>query len=382
MFATQAGKWEAGAFMSGQDKIAAVLATGKHLRATRLVLLATSLLVGAGSAYAQQRPQAILPNTDTGIDPFYTGSLLSPSPAVPKAGLYAFEPYVIETVNPGKYGARGGLSPVADTTSSTSTFTLNKYGITDHLSIEVSPQTQINQDQLGFNSGSQIADLPVELEYRFLDQDKKTGKPSLTFSAGVDVPTGRYQNLYSGLDGQGSGTYRARLGLVAQSLLYGQSQHPVRIRVWLDGAIPLGGVGINNISVFGTDTGFTGTGYSGISGTTGMSVEYSITQRLVFANDIQFQASRPSVAYGFTGGKTTYLRGSTSDNLQLAPAFEYSFNDYFGIIAGCAFSVEGHNTSQVIQPQIAFNFVLDTTKPMGGIPLLFTDLPGYQPAKY
>ena len=313
---------------------------------------------------------------NSGIDPFYTGSLLSPSPAVPKAGLYAFEPYVIQTFNPGKYGPRGGLSTVTNETSSTGTFTLNKYGLTDHLSIAVNPQTQINEDRSGFNSGSQIGDLPVELEYRFVDQDKKTGKPSLTFSAGVNVPTGRYQNLYTANDGQGSGTYRARLGLIAQSLLYGQSQHPVRVRVWLNGSVPLGGVGISNISAFGTDFGFNGTGYSGLSGVTGMSVEYSITQKLVFANDIQFSASRPSVAYGFTGGKTTYLRGSTSDNLQLAPALEYSFNDYFGIIAGCAFTVEGHNTSQVIQPQIAFNFVLDTTKPMGGIPLLFTDLPG------
>ena len=367
--------------MGGHNRDVAGAATGGHLRLAGL-LLAASLLAGAGTAHADSTIQAILPNTDTGIDPFYTGSLLSPSPAVPKAGLYAFEPYVIETLNDRTYGPRGGISPVADPTSSTGTFTLNKYGITDHLTIAVNPQTQINQDELGFNSGSQIADLPVELEYRFLDQDKKTGKPSITFSAGVNVPTGRYQNLYSMLDGQGSGTYRARLGLIAQSLLYGQSQHPVRIRVWLDGSVPLGGVGINNISVFGTNTGFTGTGYSGISGVTGMSVEYSFTQRLVFANDIQFAASRPSVAYGFTGGKSTYLRGSTSDNLQLAPAFEYSFNDYFGIIAGVAVSVEGHNTSQVIQPQIAFNFVLDTTKPMGGIPLLFTDLPGAENLKF
>ncbi len=355
-----------------ERRLAAAASVRVAGRATR-VLIAASLLLWAGAARAGQAEA--LPNSDLGIDPFYTGSLLSPSPAVPKAGLYAFEPYVIQTFNPGKYSPRGGLAPVTDATSSTATLTLIKYGITDHLSIELLPQSQINEDRLGFNSGSQVGDLPIELEYRFLDQDKKTGKPSITFSAGVDVPTGRYQNLYSGVDGQGAGTYRARLGLLAQSLLYGQSQHPVRVRVWLNGAVPLGSVPISNISSFGTSFGFQGIGYSGISGTTGVSVEYSITQRLVFSNDIQLAAGRSSVATGFTGGTSTYLRGGTFDDLQLAPAFEYNFNDYFGIIAGCAFSVEGHNTSQVIQPQIAFNFVLDTTKPMAGIPLLFTNLP-------
>ena len=367
--------------MFGRDNdvavVAPVLATKRRMRAGGIALLAATLVGFAGAAQAQQAVQAILPNTDTGIDPFYTGSLISPSPAVPKAGLYAFEPYVIETINPNKYSVRGGISSSADVTSSTATLTLMKYGITDNLSIELLPQSQINQEaNAGFNSGSQVGDLPIELEYRLLDQDKKTGKPSITFSAGVDVPTGRYQNLYSGFDGQGAGTTRGRLGLLAQSLLFGQSQHPVRIRAYVTGAIPLGSVGLHNISSFGTNQGFVGTGTTGLGGSFGASVEYSFTQRLVFATDIFYAVSRSSNAYGFQGNIPVSLRSGASDNLQLAPAFEYSFNDYFGIIAGVAFSVEGHNSSDIVQPQIAFNFVLDTNKPFAGLPLLFTGLPG------
>ena len=367
--------------MGVHNKDVAVGATSKHLRVVKLALLAATLLGSVGMAHAESTQQAIMP-VNAGIDPFYTGSLLSPSPAVGKAGIYAFEPYVIQTYEPGNYGPRGGLSPVANENSQTSTFTLMKYGITDHLSIEVDPQTQINEDRQGFNSGSQFGDLPVELEYRFLDQDKVTGKPSITFSAGVNVPTGRYENLYSGSDGQGSGTYRARLGLVGQSLFFGQSQHPLRVRAWVAGSVPLGGVGISNISAFGTNNGFQGTGYSGLAVTTGLAFEYSITQKLVLASDFQFQASRPGSAFGYVNNVPTYLRGSTSDNFQIAPAVEYSFNDYVGIIAGCAFTVEGHNTSQIIQPQIAFNFVLDTTKPRSGFPLLFVDVPGFENVKY
>ena len=337
------------------------------------LLLAAGLAAFAGSARAEDAQK----NSDVGIDPYYTGSLLSPSPAVPKQGLYAFEPYVIETVNPGAYGVRGGLSPSSDVTSSTATLTLMKYGLTDHLSIELLPQSQINQESTtGFNSGSQAGDLPIELEYRFIDQDKVTGKPSITASAGVDVPTGRYKNLYSSFDGQGAGTYRGRFGLLAQSLLFGQSQHPVRIRVYANVATPFGATSVQNISTFGTSRGFNGTGYTGLSGATGASVEYSFTQRLVFATDIFYAAGRSNDAYGFQGTMPVSLRSGHFDNLQLAPAFEYSFNDVFGIIAGVAFSVEGHNSSDIVQPQIAFNFVLDSNKPLGGIPALFKDLPG------
>ena len=271
---------EAGAFMGGQKKYLAVSATSGYPRAAKHVILAASILAGAGVARADSTVQAVMP-VSSGIDSLlHRIAALAVAGGCRRPGCTPSSPTSSRRSTRANTDRAAGLAPVADVTSSTATFTLMKYGITDHLSIEVDPQTQINQEANGgFNSGSQIADLPVELEYRFLDQDKKTGKPSITFSAGVDVPTGRYQNLYSSFDGQGSGTYRARLGLVAQSLLYGQSQHPVRIRVWLDGAVPLGGVGINNISVFGTSTGFTGTGYSGISGVTGMSVEYSFTQR-------------------------------------------------------------------------------------------------------
>lgn len=338
-----------------------------------------ALMVGAGVALVATGARADDKQTNSaiGIDPYYTGSLLSPSPAVPRAGLIAFEPYVIETINPGKYGVRGGVNPVSDVTSTTGTFTLIKYGITDHLTLGIFPETQINQDEMGFNSGSRIADFPVDLEYRFIDQDKKTGKPSVTFSAGAIVPAGRYENLPSAVDGQGVGTVRGRFGLIAQSLLYGESQHPVRIRVWGDAITPFGPTGLSNISAFGTDTGFRGQGYTGVSGFTGASVEYSFTQRFVLASDIQYTLGRSSDAVGFQGTKPVSLRSGHFDDLQLAPAFEYSFNDVFGIIMGVAFSVEGHNTSDFVQPQIAFNYVLDSTKPALGIPALFKNLPGF-----
>ncbi len=315
-----------------------------------------------GAAFAENGQ----PNSNVGIDPYYTGSLLSPSPAIPKAGLLAFEPYVLYTTNPATYGLGGGVRHNTDATNQISTFTLIKYGITDNFTINIDPQTAINRDAFGFDSGSCIGDLPVELEYLLTRQDKVTGKPSITLNAGVQVPTGRYDQLPNASDGQGAGTYRARAGITLQSLFFGQSEHPIRVRLYGNALVPLSTTDVHGISALGTDSGFNGTGRSGLSYNVGTSVEYSITQKLVFAIDAVYSAAQSNHVYGsvFTGTAFTPFsaRSGHSDVLQIAPQFEYSTGSRFGIVAGVNFSAEGHNTAQFIQPQIAFNYVFDTSK--------------------
>ena len=344
------------------DRIRQVVSTG-----TRFRLLASSSLVavvGLLGALSSARAEDVQKNSNTGIDPYYTGSLLSPSPAVPRAGLLAFEPYVIYSRSPEKYGLRGGLGSVANPGSSLGTFTLIKYGITDRLTVAVFPQTAINYDARGFDSGSRIGDLPIELEYRIVDQDKVTGKPSITFNAGVQAPVGRYDLLPNASDGQGVGTYRARAGVTLQSLIFGQSLHPIRLRAYAATLVPLSTTDVHGISTFGsTDTSFAGVGRSGLTVTGGGSVEYSVNQRLVLAFDLFYTSSQSNHLYGTTAGAVfSSSRSGFSDTLQIAPQIEYSLGPRFGVVAGVALSVEGHNTSQVIQPQIAFNYVFDTSK--------------------
>ncbi len=320
--------------------------------------LLAGLLSGPGHAEDAQK------NTNIGIDPYYTGSLLSPSPAVPQAGLLAFEPYVIYTRNPATYGLGGGIRHNTDATNQISTFTLIKYGITDNFTINIDPQTAINRDAFGFDSGSRISDLPIELEYLVTRQDKVTGKPSVTLNAGIQAPTGRYDMLPNTSDGQGNGTYRARAGVTLQSLFFGQSEHPIRVRGYANTLVPLATTDVHGISTFGTsDASFNGTGRAGLSYGIGTSVEYSVTQKFVLAFDLFYTAGLSNHVYGTTsGGVFSSSRSGYSDTLQFAPQFEYSLGPRFGVVAGFNFSVEGHNTSQFIQPQIAFNYVFDTSK--------------------
>lgn len=324
-----------------------------------LTLLA--LVASCGVTWAAGR--GVQPNTDVGIDPYYTGSLLTPSPAVPRAGLLAFEPYVIATRSPQTYGTGGGLRGSTDTTSSLATFTIIKYGITDNLTAAVFPQSMINHDAMGFDSGSRVGDLPLELEYLLARQDKVTGKPSITLYAGLVAPTGRYDMLPNASDGQGNGTYRARAQILLQSLQFALSEHPVRLRAYANAITPLSTTDVHGVSTFGTAAGFAGTGRAGTVFGIGGSVEYSVTQKFVLALDAFYTASTSSHAYGRAfDGAAASLRSGHSDTLQIAPQIEYSLGPRFGIVAGVNLSVEGHNTGQIIQPQIAFNYVFDTAK--------------------
>ena len=66
-------------------------------------LLILPLLAAGVSATAS----AQVPGAPAVQAQWFTGSLEAPSPALPKAGMLAIEPYVIYQVNTGAYGSSG-----------------------------------------------------------------------------------------------------------------------------------------------------------------------------------------------------------------------------------------------------------------------------------
>ncbi|MEO6923159.1 MAG: hypothetical protein ABI142_04985, partial [Bryocella sp.] len=142
---------------------------------------------------------------------WFTGSLESPSPALPKAGLVAVEPYVIYQRNTGQYDDKGGHQSVSDDIRQVDSITLFKYGITNRLSFQA--LTVLAHVWNVENAVTGVSDLPIELEYRFNNENNKTGLPSVTASVGVSLPIGNYQHLGVPLDGLGTGTYAFKQGL-------------------------------------------------------------------------------------------------------------------------------------------------------------------------
>ncbi|WP_229839565.1 hypothetical protein [Sphingomonas glacialis] len=288
---------------------------------------------------------------------WFTGSLEASSPALSKAGTLALEPYIIYQINTGAYDNHGHHGTVAHDVDQLQAVIVLKYAVTDRLSIQALPSFDHVSNDQGSSSGLGLGDLPLELEYRFKDENGRTGSPSITGSIGINLPTGDYQHLSNQLNGIGSGAYSAKQGIVVESLFDTRGGHPVRVRLFASVYEPLAPTSIRDASVYGTDAGFRGRAKPGVSGQVGVAAGYAIDQRWVLALDVvQNYVAR----YRLTGVDRTSdpvaAYGRDRSTTALAPAVEYNWSANAGLIAGVEFSVAGRNTSSYIAPQIAFAF--------------------------
>jgi hypothetical protein len=283
---------------------------------------------------------------------WFTGSLEAPSPALPKAGILALEPYAIYTNNTGAYGDGWHHYSVPNEVSSYESVTVFKYALTDRLSVEALPSVVRTSSDHASTSG--FGDFPTELEYRFNDENNRTGAPSVTAALGVSLPTGRYEHLNTPLAGLGSGAYTLKGGLLFQSLFDTADHHPVRLRFY--GAVfeSLGTVSVQDVSVYGTTFGFRGHVAPGVAEELGVGGGYALDQRWVLALDLVGNNVAGFKLHGTqASGSSVHVTGDTSSSVSIAPAVEYNWSGNIGVIAGVEFSAAGRNTSSYVAPQIA-----------------------------
>lgn len=285
---------------------------------------------------------------------WFTGTLEAPSPALPKAGLLAIEPYLIDQANFGAYDNTGVRQSSQDEVHQATSVTVFKYGITDRLSIEALPSVAHAWNDQTRATG--VGDLPAELEYRLNDENNKTGRPSVTVAIGGTAPLGRYDRLNTPLDGLGSGAYTLKESLLFQSLFDTWEHHPMRVRMYGTASEPAGGVSVQDVSVYGTAQGFRGNATPGSSGEIGIGVSYGLTQSWVLACDLLQTSTDGSRVRGVDASETSVdTTTAESRRAAVAPAMEYNFSGRMGLIAGVEFSISGRNSASYVAPQIALS---------------------------
>ncbi|WP_232283505.1 hypothetical protein [Sphingomonas sp. PAMC 26617] len=299
-----------------------------------------------GAALAQDADLAVR-------NQWFTGSLEASSPALSTAGTLAIEPYLIYKIDTGRYDDHGHRHPGGDGVNQLQSVTVVKYALTDRVSFQALP-TAVRVTDGHDRRGLGIADLPVELEYRLKDENGRTGSPSITASAGMVLPIGRYDHLTTVLDGLGTGALLAKQGIVVESLFDTKGGHPVRIRLFASVTEALAAADVRDVSVYGTTDGFVGHATPGVSAQVGLAAGYALDQRWVIALDlVRSEAGRSRLTGVDASGTALRTTGLRASRTILAPALEYNWSARAGLIAGVELSVAGRNTPAYVAPQIA-----------------------------
>ncbi|MFT9099673.1 MAG: hypothetical protein ABF416_04035, partial [Zymomonas mobilis subsp. pomaceae] len=289
---------------------------------------------------------------------WYTGSLLSPAGALRQGGV-TIEPYISYNRPIYNIDAFGHKSPTYGGTQSVVNTTLMKYGITNHISVQLHPQFLYKWKSSYGNGGGQprIGDLPLDIIWRFVDPDPNRFIPAVMFFGGVSFPTGRYDHLNTTkTNAGGNGNYVFRAALVTQST-YKIAGHALRARTWATFRRSLNEAEIHGISGYGTSKDFLGRAQAGMNGQGGVSLEFGINQRWVLACDVARNWSYGSRVKGYNN--LTYIdkTGDGSGDWVVAPAIEYNWSRRYGIIAGVSTPFWGRNTNESLSGQVAFDMV-------------------------
>jgi hypothetical protein len=277
-----------------------------------------------------------------------TGSLLAPSPATPAKGVLAIEPYFLYRRGAGTFDNEGMRHASPAGSDQLRSFTSIQYGLGDNLAVQLLPGFA---QALSGDKAIGISDLPVRLKYRWFGRgDIGFWHPSFTTSLGVTVPLGRYQRLSNAADGFGAGAWMGTAQLQMQNFFVTWG-HPNRGRLWTTLSAPLGTVDIHDISSYGTALGFSGAALPGAAAEVGIADEFAIDRHWVLALDVAEDFARPAHLQG-AGAPPV---GNAGDRFVLAPAIEYNFAVWIGVIAGVEYAPAGHNYSAAITPQVAVN---------------------------
>lgn len=291
---------------------------------------------------------------------WYTGPILAPSAHILPPGYVNIQPYLFMTANYGVYTDSGSFK------KTTTLLNINPQlptivGALKWMEVLIVPQVQYNS--LHHKSVFNFGDLPVGLGFELLNE--KPYVPALLFSVQETLPTGKFQHLNpdkAGIDATGGGSYVTKLGLNFSKLVWWWDlKHPMNFRLALSYAIP-SMVEVKGFNTYGGGFGTNGNVHPGQSFSLDFGYEYSFTQNWAGALDVVYVYAAATHFSGDKGidalGNPASVGGPFNEQLSLAPAIEYNWNENLGFIGGVWFTVWGRNSTAFVSGvlSIAYTF--------------------------
>jgi hypothetical protein len=293
-------------------------------------------------------------------DAWWTGPLLAPSANTLPKGHILVEPYFYDVTTQGFYDSTG-TKRSAPHANSYGSLTYINYGLADKFTVGLIPTFGYNEVSNGpSGSGVGVGDLTVQAQYRLHLFQEKGWIPTISIAVQETLPSGKYDELGNRpSNGLGGGAFTTTLALYTQTFFWMPNGRILRMRVNVAPAFSHS-VGVEGVSVYGTDQGFSGLAKPGNSIFVDAAWEYSLTQRWVLALDATYRNQANTHIAGLdkvNPSQPIVLNSGSSRAFGFAPAIEYNLNSKIGIIFGTRLFPAARNTSATITPAIAINIV-------------------------
>ncbi len=313
-----------------------------------LVAVSAPKDVPTANAAAMETPGNVPPVLVT--EPWFIGPLLTPSATVLEAREISLEPFLSVSSARADFGPHGRTQSQSDSTSLSLDLSVS-IGLTDQVTFSTSPQMNVNFTQDAANSAG-FADLPLDFQVQLWGERTDWPVHAVSLHVGEIFPTGAYENLNSGGDAMGGGSFVTQLGATGGRLWH------LRDEFWLHTLVDITGFLGTDVEVRGLNS------YGGGLKTRGrvdpgdwiqlqLGTELSLSQQWAVALDLQMVWAGASTFRPDPLNRPPGLfvepaaTGAPSSNyLSFAPALEYSVNASIGIIGGIWFSPVGRNTQK------------------------------------
>lgn len=282
--------------------------------------------------------------------PWFTGPLLAPSSGVIPLGSVNFEPYLYLTGSGEDYNSKWETVSVPFFWSCSFQFPL-QFGVAPRVSFAMTPT--VNCKQTEGQSTWAFADFQMGFDVQLCYETDRL--PGIKFSLRETFPNGQYDRLNRnklGTDVSGTGSYRSLIGLNIGKLIQIRGIQYLSARLALAYTIP-STVSVKGLNAYGGGAGTRGTFYPAQQFDVDLGLEYSLTQRWALALDTVYSYSPKTRFKGVLGEG---MPSGTTVQWSLAPALEYNWSDFWGVIAGCWFTVAGKNASAFQSGVIAVNY--------------------------
>ena len=326
-----------------------------HKHALSFLAAATSLCLSSSNTFADafsahEHPASKATEVPANL-PWLTGPLLTPSGHVVPAGHWNFEPYLFVTTEYGVYNADWTTTSVPKFYNINAEFPI-QYGIIYPIDFQFVPQFSWNHT----DGASQwvLNDLPLILDIQLLSDKKDKWWPAIKFTVSAKAPIGKYQKLDPnelGTDIGGAGTWNETVAVVFARLFQFTPIQFLSTRFYCGYTVP-NPVHVKNLNAYGGGKGTRGKVYPGNWLVTLIGLEYTPAVNWALACDFAYEHQNKT---RFSGKTAVPVGGPSNEQFSIAPAFEYNWSAYVGIIAGAWFTVAGRNSAEFASAVIAIN---------------------------